>query len=302
VIDSPEARIRWFSCRNAGTETIPGYALLKLAGQTAIDGQIVWNVEQPDAMSERLQNPALLAVNGPTPILCDEIGRCTQDWPAQVLYDTSGGFPSVGTLVGPEAGSWYPSNSGFAFSIVALDSSQAYWQPSQNRAVHWIAPRTGLITHGARAVLGASVVDSGDVIPINSLLANAGEGISDSSDGGLEVSHAGFYLFGFSATLSSTAAPRGSELRMQLHVDGVSTNFLGFRGNDIEEDSYGNPIHYTEENVAVTGLVPLNAGSIVTIKNTGYYQMTVAAFVFWLSKLGTTLASSPAANQSMDLA
>jgi hypothetical protein len=105
-----------------------------------------------------------------------------------------------------------------------------------------------------------------------------------SDTGGVKIPHDGLYLFGFSATLSSTKAPAGARLAMALYVDSAVTLWEGFRAQDIE--IYYETTTYTKENVAVSGILWCEKDQVLTVRNTGEYATDYEDFCFWVTPAG----------------
>ena len=138
-------------------ETIPPFALMKLKGagyisQRNVDGQTVWDVEKPDTAAEIAQQPALLAANGPVPILPGRTGVGSQDWPARVwissdLDDDGARRDRCASLCGPANGLWYAAPNRTAFRIQSHDPNSVLGTVDPLQAggsVAWLSPATGV--------------------------------------------------------------------------------------------------------------------------------------------------------------
>jgi hypothetical protein len=284
--------IRWLSCRNATSpgETIPGFALMRIAGQEEMEGQVVFRVAQPDAESERAQDPAGLLINGPTPIPAGMFGAATQDFPARVLHATSdAGSNAAALMCGPRQNSWKAWRSGRAFAVVAADPSESS-VPSGDELL-WItraafepivydaALRTSLTeipSGGAIAPLADAYRDPASSGQAQGVYANAS---------GLSFTRSGSYLAGFSLSLYSASAPRGSQLTVRLYYDGAPTQYSAVRAQDIERDEYGANVLTTLENVCQAGPLAIAAGKTLELRNESNYPIIATPVTLWAALL-----------------
>ena len=103
--------------RNDASETVPGFAVLRVVGVMQLEGQAVLRVEQPNGTYERLYY-----VNGPVPVALGEYGVCCAGQPAFVAYDT-GSTPATGESWGAKDGEWklFPHRPGFTLLGDAID-------------------------------------------------------------------------------------------------------------------------------------------------------------------------------------
>lgn len=286
--------MRWLSCKNVAipAETIPGFALLQVVGQEEIERQVVYRVAKPSTAVEQSQNPARLLFNSPTPIPPGQFGAATQDFPARVLHETSDTIvlrEGAGNTCGPRADSWKAWSTGRAYSLTAVDKSGA--SVAAGDELLWV-------TRGQLdpAVYGAAFRVSPSEIPPGGTITPLVDVYRDPlSDGlpqgvlfagtGLTTTISGSYLVGFSLSLLSLTAPRGSLLVVRLYYDGQPTQYSGVRAQDIERDEYGTNVLISFENVCQTGPLRLAAGKVLELHNESNYEIVATPVTLWASLL-----------------
>ena len=299
---SPRDRIRWFPLKNMEqTETIPGFALVMLKKgdrngfftQEMLEQQAVWRGYRPDADAEALQDPAMLVVNGPTPIPPGQIGKCTQDWPAQVLHDGSADSLPNAVQCGPARDSWYVWSGYSAFTCLSHDVTRA--APGTANGVHtaWIAPAHGVASPFSALTAGLTVSAGGTVTFGNTSATSTSKGappIAQDAAGlvtGYTMTIGGHWWVSVSATVSSTAAPEGSTLRLRVYDGTTGTYLTGHRMQTIGTFGtgpgtyYGGDPLYTAENIAFSGpLIIAEAGNVLSLKNDSAYDLVLADVIF----------------------
>lgn len=308
--DSPRRRIRWFPLKNMTNETIPGFALVMLKHsdrdyfftQDVSDQQVVWRGYKPDETAEALQNPAMLAINGPTPIPPGQIGKCTQDWPAQVLHDGSKDTLPNAIPCGPKAGSWYVWSDAGAFTCLSHDATRA--APGTENSVHtvWVAPNTSFVTPFAAMQGGQTVQARTDIVfssaAPNAVSAQPPDSYYDNNQlKGYEIDKKSQWWVAVSATVSSQTAPEGTPLRLRVYDSGSATYLTGHRIQTIDtkgsgkpgQDYYGGDPIYTAENVAFSGPLIVDAGHHLTLRNDSSYSIIVADVIFALFRLAAQI-------------
>ncbi len=297
--DSPTQRQRWLSVVNRSDEQIPGFALLRLdriinthISQELLDGQAVYKVYKPDSDSEAMQNPAMLLVNGPTPIPPGKYGKATQDWPATVLHDgKEDGLPN-GFPCGPKADSWYVWSGGAAFTAQTHDIARPVTAPADGVHTVWIGLGNGKNQGSQIGVTGGGTgVAVNDFIPLFGTQIADGAEINSGGDG-VKITKAGIWFVSASATLSSTTAPRGSHLRMSLYKNTTWTGFLGYRLQDIEEGEYGDEELTTAENVCFPAILDLEVDDELKLKNDGGYETDYGSAILVAHKLSSPFETS----------
>lgn len=72
--DSPLKRIHWHPFRNAGTETIPAFGVMRITGIENRNGVATYTVDKPSATFQRLY-----LINGPKQVAAASIGSGTFD-------------------------------------------------------------------------------------------------------------------------------------------------------------------------------------------------------------------------------
>lgn len=287
---TPFSSIRWLSCKNATSpaETIPGFALMRVTGQEEVERQVVYSVARPDLYIEQSQNPAQLLFNGPTPIPPGRYGSATQDFPARVLHEKSDSSDSVVGLrgtCGPRRNSWKAWSTGRAFDLISVDKSGA--SVAEGDELLWVT-RGKLDPAVYDAAFRVSLVE----IPSGGVIAPLADAYRDpNSDGlpqgvyfgtsGLEFTVSGSYLVGFSLSLFSGSAPRGSLLAVGLYYDDLATQYTAVRTQDIERDEYGVNLLTTLENVCQAGPLRIAAGKKLELRNSSNYPIFATPATLW---------------------
>lgn len=291
---TPCSSTRWLSCKNVTSpaETIPGFALMQVTGQDEVERQVVYHVARPDLYIEQSQNPALLLVNGPTPIPAGRFGSATQDFPARVLHEKSdasdavaGAFPTCG----PRRNSWKAWSTGRAFDLIAVDKSGA--SVPEGDELLWVTRgKFDPAVYAAAFRVSLVAIEPGGVIaPLADLYRDP---ISDGQPqgvyfgtSGLEFTVSGSYLVGFSMSLFSSSAPRGGLLAVGLYYDGAATQYTAARTQDIERDEYGVNLLTTIENVCQAGPLRIAAGKKLELRNASNYPIFATPATLWAALL-----------------
>lgn len=304
--DIPQRNIRWLPVFNATSpkETIPGFALMAVAGGVVLNGQHVFNVAKHDSgiASESNQFPSRMIFNGPTPIPPERYGQGTQDCPARALIEAEDmDFSEAETAIhewGAQDDSWYlkPVARG-PFHDIGLDRSTV--PLGSGESLLWV--QRGNIrppVYSSTFRNNLTEIQPGDpVAPVADTYRDpASEGLPSgvlATAVGLYTTLSGSYLFGFSGSLYSNSAPRGTQLTLRLYrstnpdtvisgsADMTATSYNVVRTQDIETDEYGADILTTMENVAMGGPIQLTAGDSIAIINDSAYPVVVAAVNFW---------------------
>jgi len=285
---------RWLRCKNAGSDTIPPHAILRLVdlnedgpgrrnrffNQELHGDQVVWRVDKPNEESIATMDPAMFVVNGPQSILPDRYGVCSRDWPLPVLHDGSDDDLPNGAPCGPMAGQWWVSSTGYCFTCISHDVAARSGKGEIHTA--WIAPSNHQARKCGVGFAGATV---GSGLTITPLDLQKALGVTRNEVGdGLIIDLAGLYLVSFACTLTSSDAPRGAFLKLTLYLDQDDAGYAVERSQDIERDNYGTEFLTTRENVAAPScLVNADKDQVLTVKNTSAYSVLVSHF--WLSVL-----------------
>jgi len=148
VTDPPAVRRqRWLSVRNMSSETVPPFGLMMLkrgSQQEKLGENSVWLIDKPDRYAEDDQLPGQFLVNGGVPIRPQGYGEGTQDWPAQVLFESPTGSTATSLtstttglttavpvgFCGPKADSWKVWTDRQAFmreAIASATRSECTW-------------------------------------------------------------------------------------------------------------------------------------------------------------------------------
>lgn len=103
---------------NVSGEVIPAYAAIRISGKRVVGaGGTALEGSKPDG------SDSVVAVNGPSDVQINRSGRCTLDWPATVLSDSTG-------EIGPVSGSFVMSASGSGYRVIGgLTSGKALVSP-----------------------------------------------------------------------------------------------------------------------------------------------------------------------------
>jgi len=258
----------------------------------------------------------------------------TEDYPCQALYrplnptkqfpfgSTDGSTPSLtsgnvfgsGSKCGPAA-----FTSGAGSSTSATATPEWWLLPSTDHFVcKSVDMSSPIIAGGLRTIwvvpnswqsqeaYGTATIPNGSP-PLASLkavvLVNGGQRnityafrqVQGSSTPVVLVNKNGIYQFNFSATVSSTTAPRGAPLVLQAQQyspETISTYFGwpnlgvgGFRLQDIEQDVYYLDDFYTAENIAFSGLWELRSGQGILIRNLSQYSLVLQSVFFNIVKV-----------------
>ena len=97
--DSPLKRIHWHPFRNAGTETIPAFGVMRITGVENRNGVAVYTVDKPSTTFQRLY-----LINGPKQVAAEGYGSGTFD----VTYAlcSSSASPAYGESWGAKHSEW----------------------------------------------------------------------------------------------------------------------------------------------------------------------------------------------------
>lgn len=336
---------RKLSVKNMTNETIPGFACMYLdidrAPDTATEhieqfysheaerGKGVYLVGKPNAVCEAMQNPALLIINGPTPIPPYQNGWGTQDWPAQVL--AYGSYPKKtdanlagihlpnGAWCGPKDDCW-TIGPGHAFTTQSHDATKPL-ATSSGHHTHLIAPNYLGQTALAESRSTAGTVEYNNPFPLYSIVFERPDfpasettvcvfglpGAAGGSTAGLgsfdtlEFLAGGIYWLSIAATLSSATAPEGYTLKIALATrapgaSGFSDSYLsGYRLQCVEQYDYtGHVDFYTAENVAFSGPLEVVKGEQVRLYNRATYEMSAGGVILSAFRMGAALLSNSA--------
>lgn len=238
-----------------------------------------------------------LCINGPTPIVASPDGNgkgeVTFDYPTYVLYEYSDGTPAPGELWGPEVGSFFLRKGVGGFTILGGATGEG-----PNAMVRVERTKSHTVFYDSTFRNNLTEIQPGDpVAPVADIYRDpASEGQPSgvlATAIGLYTTLSGSYLFGFSGSLYSNSAPRGTQLTLRLYrstnpdtvisgsADMTATSYNVVRTQDIETDEYGADILTTMENVAMGGPIQLTAGDSIAIINDSAYPVVVAAVNFW---------------------
>lgn len=284
---SPRDRIRWFTVKNCGTRTIPGFGLCstKLSDvsdfecQEDVEGQIVWRIWScTETECYTLQDPSMLWVNGPTAIEPGKYGKASQDWPLQVLHNGKSDQLANGYECGPatplqiasrdHAAVW---SSGNAFICQSHDATLA----ADNQGLHtvWISPNT----RRALPVVGFATF-AGTYRETAAELSFGSPSLGFDVGGDSFTARFKLLLWvAFSGTLTSADATEGSPLSLRIDVDDEPTDLYAYRSFEIDTD-YPSTTYRTNENVATAGLLQLDKGQKVklVVGSSTSYDTTVS--------------------------
>ena len=269
-----------------------GFALLRITGQDEVERQVVYGVARPDAALAESQNPALLLINGPTPIPAGKFGSATQDFPARVLHETSDDgstLEAASRSCGPRQDSWKAWRTGRAFAIVGLDPSGASVPVGDE--LLWVTREAAEPpVYDAAFRNSLSEIQPGDPIaPLADYYrdpASTGQpsGVFATATG-LYSTLSGSYLVGFSLSLYSNSAPRGAQLVVRLYYDGQPTQYGAVRVQDIERDEYGVNLLTTLENVCQAGPLQIAAGKTLELRSESLYPIVATPATLWAALL-----------------
>jgi hypothetical protein len=170
---TPDKMRRWQACYNGTYGAIPAFALMQIVhsdyapvywGQSVRDGQVIVKVQKPDDEAEKAQDPAMLCVNGPTPIPPNGYGMCTQDWPAAVLHDGGEDRLPNGFNCGPKSGSWFVWSTGWAFTCQSHDAAVNPILGEESKHLVWISPGSVRTKFVSRQTVSSAVAAGGTII------------------------------------------------------------------------------------------------------------------------------------------
>jgi hypothetical protein len=300
---------------NETNQTIPSFALMQLKRplnrpsnpsiydpdaeedeffcQEQLNEDVVWSASICDEEAAARQNPAQFAFNLEKPIPRRQTGEGTFDTPAQVLHNGDSDSLPNWRACGPVAGRWWVLSGGSAFTCISHDACQVVG----SRSVHTVWVRPNSRNSAANLKAQGSSVSADAYVPLHEIESS---GI-DIEDPWAIVRRSGMFQFGFAAKVSSTDAPRGTDLLLQIWKRSGETGAInstiwwGDRDQDIEEDQYGAQILYTGENVAFTGWENLNRNDALAIRNLSGVHLTLTRSSFWMLQ---TAVFREAASQS----
>lgn len=107
---APISAIRWLPCRNNSGEVVPAFGVVRITGA---DTKGIITVAKPNIASD-----VNTLVNGPVPIGNGNIGLCTAESPADVLYETADGTPALGEAWGSGSGTFKLRKNNTGYMIV----------------------------------------------------------------------------------------------------------------------------------------------------------------------------------------
>jgi hypothetical protein len=103
--------------KNTHSSTAPAYAILEITGVTNYGTDTIYDVSRPTGSAD-----AKYVINGPDSIVNDAYGAATNQYPANVAYDT-GATPALNEDWGPVSGSWLLTKSGTGWIILGGHAS-----------------------------------------------------------------------------------------------------------------------------------------------------------------------------------
>ena len=234
---------------------------------------------KPNEDNEFRQDPGEIVFNGPHPVPPNGTSQCTRDFPCQAAHLFTE-YPGLGVAHGCKANDWrLHRNSDGPFMSWGHDRAAAI---GKDTCRLWVIlnPKVDVGSLFAAPANNATIA-AGDAIPMGS--STVSEGFNQVSRTVLRAEVDGLYNFGCQATLTSSNAPRGAQLRMTVRHQGRNT-WAGYRTQNIEIDNYGFEVHTAAENVAISGLLNIKKNETLSIVNTGQYATTYSEFGFWIIK------------------
>jgi hypothetical protein len=219
-------------------------------------------------------------------------GVATQDFPARVLHEASDAVSNASDAApscGPRQNSWKAWRTGRAYAIVSADPTESS-VPSGDELLWITRSAAEPIVYDATLRTSPTEIPSGGAIapladayrdPASSGLA---QGVYANASG-LSFTRSGSYLVGFSLSLYSASAPRGSQLTVRLYYDDAPTQYAAVRAQDIERDEYGANVLTTLENVCQAGPLAIAAGKTLELRNESNYPIVATPVTLWAALL-----------------
>lgn len=316
--DTHVRRVRWEPCFNTTNERVPPFAAMQLRRpkafreeqaakntdephhyftQHARGGQIVWDVTKCNADAESRQDANEFVFNGPLPIEPLSYGRCTADYPCQVLHNGKGDSGPNFVSVGPVKDQWYFRSGRSAFTVISHDAGQGAGGGYMHTI--WVRTNSGrtVPAHG-RWTVSVTNLAANAYLPWGT--ASLTNSVEVDDDQWLKFDRAGVFWFAFHGKLSSSDAPRGSPLSITLYRRGKTsggqtanpqaTIYVAERDMDVEatmdETYHGVTLQRTAENVAFSGFEKMKTGEFLRLRNTSSRLITLARGVFTVASVG----------------
>ena len=293
-------------------------------GGEMVDGSWVTHVFRPDATIAARQSAADLVFNGPEVMLAGRPGRVTEDFPCRGLHlrdDTLHQRPIIAAdglslteiasiYCGPKADSFLLWDSGFAFRWLHADGSIVDDKFETGVVVPtplaWIGGQFQVVQVGGNSHEGIEPDDtvgtdgssgggsfgyhptwtacSQNVEPYSLFdLVPTGSG---ENPAGIRLKVGGIYEWHFHCTLKSATAPQGSGLTLRGYLDDTALYSYCSRAQQNEIDSYGNEIHRSLENVAMSGTLFATADQVLNFRNVSAYQVSCYAIFCTIRRTG----------------
>ena len=136
--DSSLGDMRWVPHRPFFLD-VPAFGVLIQAdvggGTEILNGQTTIRTTTPNGP----QNDRAYFVNGPTAVIQNQRGRCTQDFPCYALYDSTTGTPRLGERWGPGPGSMKLSRGlpGFVIAGPTINSNRVLVHRADLNSVYY---------------------------------------------------------------------------------------------------------------------------------------------------------------------
>lgn len=312
---------------NIGSEVIPGYAMLAIAGrsvtagkagyaQDVIEQQTIWHVRQVTAEDIAQNEPWLFCCNGPIPISPDQVGEVFQDWPCQVLHQGTGDILENQAPCRPIQDRWYTLSGGSLFVCLSHDKARAWWNNTTGEHTVWIAPSSG------RGIAYAWELEGGNSSIAYQESVDLTESSPSRTDFLVEFSAEaktativlpGVYAIHLSAALTGTGSTDRGDV-LSLAVERTRTNadateeaeniaVISRVWQDITDDN-SPPTRSTLERPAIQRIVELQADDVLRVVSESQNPMSATTVVLGAIYLGPArqaLTSSEVAS-SGDLA
>ena len=301
VTDQNSARDqqRWLPARmafasNTGADPgvppiIPPFAVLQIVG-SVVGGRLSLGKQELQVARPYSTDFASkpLCINGPTRFFQKptsglianlSVGSVTMDYPTYALYDVADGVPANGEIWGPALGSFKLRKGNRGFKIIGGATGTG------DRAIVRVERDGKIETHPYAAAFRVSLVEieAGDYVsPMADIYRDPDNDGSPTGvifgASGLDFSISGSYLVGFSGSIASNTAPRGTLLAMGLVIKNAAdqtqtTQYTALRTQDIESDQYGDNILTTLENIATSGPLQIRAGWTLRLYNQSNYSI-----------------------------
>lgn len=294
---------------NNSDETIPPFACMAMGNRPAADHEgveQVWLANKPSgavlASTEvGLNQSDIWGFNTATPCPKDQPGESTIDWPCQALFKPTNPTSQqpfgtgvnaaspfgVGTRCGPVDGKWWleQRNDG-PFSCRGHDLTNPLGSRSDLRTI-WVSPTwRHQSNYGADYYpSGVQVVSSGGNVFFGG--SPAMYSVHPDQQGGLPAAIDRFtsafdaiYYFHWQGSLSSDTASRGAILLLTANYinsqgASISLPYKAMRLQDIEYKYPDGDVLTSQEHVSIGGILRLQAGESLTIRNLSASSVSV---------------------------